>query len=313
MQNSFLCLLLSIGLLLVCTISLQAQSLPALTQAGPSKKTETDSLLKDPNKALLWGLIPGGGQVYNGQYLKSPIFAGGFVGITAFAIKRRRDYNRHFKAFNEELSNSTGTSTLSDDFATIRNKKKRALRDYNIAVNGAAIFYAFGLADAYMSAQVINDGMPRSPIRAAYLSAVLPGLGQAYNKRYWKIPIVYGGLGAAGYFVFYNADRMQRFTNEYLSRNSPGFGEPDPAMARYTSNTVLLANRSRFRKNMQISIFVGVGWYLLNIIDALVDAHLRDFDIDDDLSLRVSPYIMPVNTLSGMERPAGGMKVSLRF
>lgn len=312
MPNKCFALLIFIGLL-TCSLPVYSQSLPGFTGAAPSKNTPPDSLLKDPNKALLWGLIPGGGQVYNQQYWKAPIFAGGLVGISAFAIKRRRDYNRHYKNYTQQLKELSGNSLLGNDFAQIRKQKKRALRDYNIAVNGAAIFYVFGLADAYMSTQVINDHLLNSPIRAAYLSAVLPGLGQAYNKRYWKIPIVYGGLGTTGYFVYYNASRMQRFTDEYLARNSPGYGELDPDLARYPSNSILLANRAQYRRNMQISIFVGVGWYILNILDALVDAHLRDFDIDDDLSLRVSPYIAPVNTLSGMERPAGGMRVSLRF
>jgi len=139
------------------------------------------------------------------------------------------------------------------------------------------------------------------PQKAAFFSAVLPGLGQAYNHAYWKIPIVYATGAVLGYFVVTNNKNYQDLRAALLIRNDgdpttvdefsdhPTLGE---SRTRGTDN--LRYNRDYFRRNRDLSILLSVLAYGLNIAEAYVDAHLNDFDVSDDLSLRMTPDLMQV-------------------
>ncbi len=136
-----------------------------------------------------------------------------------------------------------------------------------------------------------------SPNKAAIYSAVLPGLGQAYNKKYWKIPVVYAGFGTMAYFINSNAVEYNKFRNAYDYKTST---DPDPSKYNDYVNKYpeasLLQGRDYYRRNRDLSyIFTGV-WYLLNVVDAAVDAYLFDYDISEDLTLRVRPDIMVISS-----------------
>ena len=122
---------------------------------------------------------------------------------------------------------------------------------------------------------------PLAPARAAFYSAVLPGLGQAYNKQYWKIPIAYGGLATTIYFYVKNDREYDRFRNAF-KRRLAGF-EDDEFFGVVTDNGLIEAQRF-YQRNKEISILVTVGVYILNIVDANVAAHLRQFNVNEDLS-----------------------------
>lgn len=124
---------------------------------------------------------------------------------------------------------------------------------------------------------------PLAPARAAFYSAVLPGLGQAYNKKYWKIPIVYAALGTSIYFYTSNNKDYNRVREAY-KRRLAGF-EDDEFQGRFTDDGLREAQKS-LRRNKELSLLVTVGLYALNIIDANVDAHLLQYNIDDDLTLK---------------------------
>lgn len=129
---------------------------------------------------------------------------------------------------------------------------------------------------------------PLAPARAAFYSAVLPGLGQAYNDKYWKIPIVYAALGTGVYFYFKNDENYDRYRTAYKSRLA---GKTDDEFTSETGSPLVstqgLIEAQRFyQRNKEISILVIVGMYALNIIDANVDAHLRQFNVSEDLSLK---------------------------
>lgn len=131
---------------------------------------------------------------------------------------------------------------------------------------------------------VIKDPIdPLSPARAAFYSAVLPGLGQAYNKKYWKIPIVYAGLGIGIYFYVDNNKEYNRYRDAYKSRLA-GF-ENDEFFGVVTTDGLQEAQKN-YGRNREISLLVTIAIYALNIIDANVDAHLLQFNVDDNLSLR---------------------------
>jgi len=106
---------------------------------------------------------------------------------------------------------------------------------------------------------------PLSPAKAAFYSAVLPGLGQAYNKKYWKIPIVYGALGTGIYFYISNNKEYNRYRDAYKSRLA-GF-EDDEFYGRITLDGLQRAQKF-YRKNKEVSLLVTIGIYALNIIDA---------------------------------------------
>lgn len=122
---------------------------------------------------------------------------------------------------------------------------------------------------------------PLAPSRAAFYSAVLPGLGQAYNKKYWKIPIVYLGIGSGMYFYNQNTKDYNRFRDAYKRRLA---GFEDDEFQGISTDRLIDAQRTASR-NRDVSIIVSVLFYVLNIIDANVDAHLRQYNISDDLSL----------------------------
>jgi hypothetical protein len=133
---------------------------------------------------------------------------------------------------------------------------------------------------------------PLRPSKAAFYSAVLPGLGQAYNKKYWKIPIVYGGLAAGLYFYSDNNDKYHDYRNAY-KRRLEGYKD-DPYYGIYSDQTLINAQR-QFRRNRDISLLVTVGVYVLNIIDANVDAHLLQFNVNNNLTLRPDVYPNEIN------------------
>jgi hypothetical protein len=121
-----------------------------------------------------------------------------------------------------------------------------------------------------------------APSKAAFYSAVLPGLGQAYNGSYWKIPIAYAGIGTGVYFYLSNDKQYDKYRTAYKNRIS---GKPDEFADRITTDGLIRAQEF-YQKNKEISIMVTVGVYILNIIDANVEAHLRQFNVDEDLSVR---------------------------
>jgi len=124
---------------------------------------------------------------------------------------------------------------------------------------------------------------PLSPARAAFYSAILPGLGQAHNKKYWKIPIIYVALGAGTYFYLDNDKEYRRYRNAY-KRRLAGF-EDDEFFGSVTDDGLREAQKS-LRRNKELSLLVTIAFYALNIIDANVDAHLLQYNVDDNLSLK---------------------------
>jgi hypothetical protein len=122
---------------------------------------------------------------------------------------------------------------------------------------------------------------PLAPSKAAFFSAVVPGLGQAYNKKYWKIPIVYAGIGTGIFFYNQNTKDYNRFRDAYKRRLA---GFEDDEFQGISTDRLIDAQRTASR-NRDVSIIVSIAFYLLNIIDANVDAHLKQYNISDDLSL----------------------------
>ncbi len=120
-----------------------------------------------------------------------------------------------------------------------------------------------------------------APAKAAFYSAVLPGLGQIYNRQYWKIPIVYGAIGAGIYFYTVNNNEYNRFRTAYFDRQN---GLPDEFPVY--SDDVLIEAQKYYRRQRDTALMLSILAYVLNIVDANVSAHLKQWNVSDDLSLK---------------------------
>ncbi|WP_336128491.1 DUF5683 domain-containing protein [Mesoflavibacter sp. CH_XMU1422-2] len=124
---------------------------------------------------------------------------------------------------------------------------------------------------------------PLAPSRAAFYSAILPGLGQAYNGKYWKVPIVVGAITTGILFYDHNNKQYNRVRDAY-KRRLAGFTD-DEFYGRLTDDALRDAQQT-FRRNKELSLLITFGLYALNIVDANIDAHLLQYNIDENLSLK---------------------------
>jgi len=125
-----------------------------------------------------------------------------------------------------------------------------------------------------------------SPKKASIYSAILPGLGQVYNRKYWKVPIVLAGLGVSGYFIYKNRDSMKGRQEALIARQDGD--STTNAVGKYAnvSIAILTSDRNLYRTYRDYSIIAFAAIYLLNIVDASVDAHFYKFNIDKPLSMQ---------------------------
>ncbi|HNP47964.1 MAG TPA: DUF5683 domain-containing protein [Bacteroidia bacterium] len=143
--------------------------------------------------------------------------------------------------------------------------------------------------------------------RTALSSAILPGLGQGLNKKYWKIPVIYAGFGSLVYFIQFNEGYYKKFKTAFLYRN-----DSDPSTVdNYPlfSNDDLRVRKDYYRRNRDLCYILTGVLYSMNIIDAYVDAQLMDFDVSDNLSIHTTPSI---ESAPGMEAMAG-LKITFNF
>jgi hypothetical protein len=151
-----------------------------------------------------------------------------------------------------------------------------------------------------------------NPLRAALLSAALPGAGQYYNKSWWwaKIPIFYGAFGFVGYNLYRNQTDYVGFRDSYLySRDNNPVTIVDPKYETY-NDTQLKAQRDRALRERDYNIVLLLVIYGLNIAEAATTAHLKGFDVSDDLSLQIQPKIFPTDVTQGL---VGGLSFNFRF
>ncbi len=149
------------------------------------------------------------------------------------------------------------------------------------------------------------------PAKAAVFSAIIPGAGQFYNKSYWKIPIVYATGAVLGYFYVTNNNNYQDYRKALIQRvdNDPTTVDKF-ADAPYlgTSNGQTAVNalkyrRDYWRRNRDLTVILSVAAYTLQIAEAYVHAHLKEFDVSDDLALRMQPNLLPVSSQPGTLTP----------
>jgi len=160
---------------------------------------------------------------------------------------------------------------------------------------GCIHFSVFGQSDSLrtiVQSKTDSSSLKKFPIvrkpdprRATFLAVVLPGAGQIYNRKYWKLPILYGAAFTLGYYINFNNQQYVYTRDSYLQVQA---GKKDRYNGAYSLEQ-LAQLREYWRRNRDLLIIISGFTYLLNIADAAVDAHLGSFDVSDDLSFRVVP------------------------
>lgn len=131
----------------------------------------------------------------------------------------------------------------------------------------------------------LREKLPKDPRTATILSAILPGAGQIYNEKTWKVPIIYGGFATNLYFIDFNGRRYRLFREELRAFDQQGQSEVFPNLNR----DALVRNVDTWRRYRDLNYIVFAAIHVLNIVDAQVDAHLSGFDVSDDISMKFEP------------------------
>jgi len=152
-----------------------------------------------------------------------------------------------------------------------------------------------------------------SPTKAAIYSAVLPGLGQGYNKKYWKIPIIYAGFTVFIYFIVTNNNEYQKYQDAYTYVVTGDTSWTDNDLVYKYTEEQLRQSKDYYKRNKELMIILASLWYVLQIIDASVDAHFFEYDISDDLSIRLDPIFEPKPHYNSFNGNYGGIRITFNF
>lgn len=143
-----------------------------------------------------------------------------------------------------------------------------------------------------------------NPRIATYRSAILPGWGQYTNKKYWKIPIVYAALGITGYIFFRNVKQYNEAKRSYINAidkdTSNDYQIPEPYYTVRLQPERIKTFRNQVRQNVDYSVLFFIAFWGLNVADATVDAHLKTFDVSDDLTLQIKPGYSELANTNGI-------------
>ena len=230
-------------------------------------------------------LFIGSQQIYHKDYWKLPIIYGGLGATVGLGIHYRRNFNETGNEHSRNLSTA-------------------------MFIGAGAIYWAT-LMDGVI--RYPSGGRHPHPGKATLYSLLLPGLGQAYNGEYWKIPIYWGGLVASVHYYNLNNTNYLRYKRIYNEATDPESTTKPPISA-----DAALYYRDVFRRWRDYSIVAILGVYLLQIIDANVFAYMQDFDVSDDLSMHIAPAVITPETTYAMRHtpfaPTGyGLSVGFRF
>ncbi|MBQ3249119.1 MAG: hypothetical protein IJB03_05605 [Alistipes sp.] len=255
--------------------------------------------------------LPGFGQIYNKQYWKLGILypvVGASVGMFVYENKQYKPLKAEYDQY---LIDNGYMRTPDLDKIQTKMIRHNTMRQIYAGVAIASYLYFIGDAAVNYSTNEVSQVK-----KATTLSTIFPGAGQVFNKSYWRVPIVIGGMASTIYTIDWNNRGYKRFKTAYTLRvdydknpdKYPG-GAADEFRGAYSA-TFLKNLKDSYRRNRDLCIILTAGVYLLNILDAHVDAHLQDYDISDDLSMNLEPYFdyTPVGS-----QPVYGVNMSLKF
>lgn len=224
-------------------------------------------------------VAPGFSQLYNKQAWKIPILYGVTGGLAVLGFNQSNKY----KAAKNEYNTLVNQQATQEELDPAQCKMIRYNTTRTVFFVGAIASYLYFLGDG-----VLNYNGPENSVKkATTLAMICPGAGQLYNKSYWKVPIVVGAFATMGYVIDWNSRGYKRYRTAY---NQVVNGQPDEFEGRYSAD-YLKNMKDNFRRNRDLCIILTGALYLLNVVDAHVDAHLKDYDISDDLSVRLEPTV----------------------
>lgn len=268
-------------------------------------------------------VLPGYGQIYNKQYWKLPILygtVGAGIGMFIYENNKYKPLKQRYEAITSVSRERTPELDALQASMIRHNTRRQAYLFASIAS------YLYFIGDAAVNYKTNDVSRVK---KATTLACICPGAGQIYNRSYWKVPFVVGGFAAMIYCIDWNNRGYQRFKKAYSLRAAY-----DEAMANYNSDPELyprpegstdefrgryaasfLKNlRDNYRRNRDLCIIVTAGIYLLQIVDAHVDAHLKDYDISDDLTMTIEPKIdYTYVPMAGGHRPIYGFNINVNF
>ena len=282
-----------------------------LNKRGEERKPFISDSMGLSKVCLLSVPLPGFGQIYNKQYWKLGVLypvVGASVGMFIYENKQ---YKPLKKQYDQYLIDYGYMRTPELDEIQTKLIKHNTLQQIYAGIAIASYLYFIGDAAVNYATNEVSQVK-----KATTLSTIFPGAGQIYNKSYWRVPIVIGGLASTIYTIDWNNRGYQRFKTAYSLKvdyeKDPSKypnGAPDEFRGAYTSS--FLKNlKDSYRRNRDLCIILTAGVYLLNILDAHVDAHLQDYDISDDLSMNLEPYF-DCTTIGS--KPVYGVNMSLKF
>ena len=173
----------------------------------------------------------------------------------------------------------------------------------------AFLLILVSIAQSLSAQQPTEPVKAHSPKRATIYSAILPGMGQVYNKQAWKIPIIYAIGATTVYISIDNYKKSIKFKDEYFNRLNGNTSELLSDYATYSDESILSLHQA-YNKNFQLGMIITGAVYLLNIVDAMVYGHLFDFEINEDLGASIRPFATPS---FGCFSPSIGMSLSIRM
>lgn len=305
---------------------LRADSLEAAGALPPRRRTE--SLVRQTFKKgwfmsdsmslskVSWvsAVLPGYGQVYNRQYWKLPVLYGTLgagLGLFIHENKVYKPLKREFDAFTDrQLSRTPELDALQTRM--IHSNTRRQLY---LGLTVASYVYFIGDAAVNYATNDVSNVK-----KATTLACIFPGAGQVFNKSYWKVPFVVGGFAAMIYCIDWNNRGYQRFKKAYglladynLHPEEYPNGPTDEFRGRYSADFIRNL-RNNYRRNRDLCLILSGALYILQIIDAHVDAHLQDYDVSDDLSMNLEPMVdLAYSPMRQSNRPVFGFNMNFKF
>lgn len=282
-----------------------------LDKNGQIKEPFFSDSMKMSRVCLLSVPLPGFGQIYNKQYWKLGVLYP-VVGTTAALFLHENKLYKPLKVEYDQylVDNGYFRTPELDKIQTelIRHNTRR-----QIYAGLAIASYLYFIGDAVLN---FESSEITKVNRATTLSTIFPGAGQVFNKSYWRVPIIVGGMASTIYTIDWNNRGYKRFRTAYSLRvdyekNPDKYpnGAADEFRGNYAAS-FLKQLKNSYRRNRDMCILLTAGVYLLQILDAHVDSHLQDFDISDDLSMNLTPHF-GYSTIG--TQPVYGVNMSVNF
>ena len=240
--------------------------------------------------------VPGFSQFYNKQTWKIPVLYGVAGGLTYLTVKANKNYRRYNREY-EALRTNPETMYNRDLIDPVQTKMIRYNTQKSIFMMGAIAAYLYFIGDGALNYPHYTTNVKK----ATTLAMIFPGAGQIYNKSYWKVPIVIGGFATMGYIIDFNNRGYQRFKRAYNEY-------PNDEFMGYYPQNMFQNLRDQYRRNRDLSIILTGALYILSVVEAHSDAYMKDFEVTDDLSMRmrVEPTLIDMGPLPGTYYASGG-------